>query len=165
MNNYTPAPWYYTMEGKNAMGIVEKDGTNIAHITTLNNSTAADNMEVNVRLMTAAPELLGALKKCVMTMRQMIDNGEWYTPEKRIEEAEEAISKAEYTVVEWADEPATDQVADKDRPKDLRDEFAMVVSGHIWVRNVDMEINQACEMTANTAYMLADAMLKAREVK
>ena len=66
----------------------------------------------------------------------------------------------------WPPEAPTDEeygnVINPNRPKDLRDEFAMVVSGHIWVRNVDMEINQACEMTANTAYMLADAMMKAR---
>ena len=70
--------------------------------------------------------------------------------------------ESKWDIIAWSDEPATDQVADQYRPKDLRDEFAMLVSGHIWVRNVDMEINQACEMTANTAYMLADAMMKAR---
>jgi len=65
MSKHTTAPWYYGLEGKDAYHIVEKDGTNIVHLVTLNNSTASSNMEANVRLMTVSPELLEALKTLV----------------------------------------------------------------------------------------------------
>ena len=62
MSKHTPGPWYYTNEGINSMGIVEKDGTNIMHMATLQNSSASRHMEANARLIAAAPDLLEALK-------------------------------------------------------------------------------------------------------
>ena len=59
---HTPGPWFYTTEGKNALGLVEKDGTNIMHMATLENSTAASSMEANARLIAAAPDLLDLAK-------------------------------------------------------------------------------------------------------
>ena len=62
MSKHTPGPWYYTNEGINSMGIVEKDGTNIMHMATLRNSSASRHMEANARLIAAAPDLLEALR-------------------------------------------------------------------------------------------------------
>ena len=73
---HTPGPWYYTNEGLNAMGIVEKDGTNIMHMHTLQNSTASRHMEANVRLIGAAPDLLEALEyvRAVLPPLVSLDN-------------------------------------------------------------------------------------------
>jgi len=95
MSKHTPAPWYYGLEGKDAYHIVEKDGTNIVHLATLRNSTASSRMEANVRLMTTSPELLEALKECYAQMNHMMNDGEWYAPEKAMEKAYQAIAKAE----------------------------------------------------------------------
>ncbi len=50
---YTQGQWFYTTEGKNALGLVEQDGTNIMHMATLDNSTAASCMEANARRIVA----------------------------------------------------------------------------------------------------------------
>ena len=73
-------------------------------------------------------------------------------------------------LIAWADERATDQVADQladqVRPKDLRDEFAMVAlqglvsdpsSGYQYVSPQSYE-----DGVAKRAYELADAMIRAR---
>ena len=69
-------------------------------------------------------------------------------------------------LVSWADEPATDQDTDQVRPKDLRDEFAMVALqglvsdpslGYQYVSPQSYE-----DGVAKRAYELADAMIRAR---
>ena len=69
----------------------------------------------------------------------------------------------------WPPEPATNQIADQPRPKDLRDEFAMVAlvgltadpsSGYQYQSSRTYE-----DGVATRAYEIADAMMKAREAK
>lgn len=63
---HTPGPWQYdTFEGGPVAAIVEPDGTHIADISTLLNSTAHSALAVNARLIAAAPELLAALQALV----------------------------------------------------------------------------------------------------
>ena len=77
-----------------------------------------------------------------------------------------------FDLIAWADEPATDQVADKDRPKDLRDEFAMVAlqgllsnSGGA-IQSIATNgwgfVNCELEDVTTLSYAIADAMMKAR---
>ena len=59
----------------------------------------------------------------------------------------------------WADEPATDQVADQVRPKDLRDEVAISFAEHIVNTTTDaLYFPDIWRL----AYEFADAMMKAR---
>jgi hypothetical protein len=69
-------------------------------------------------------------------------------------------------LIAWADEPVADQVTDQDRPKDLRDEFAMYAlvgltadpsSGYAYPSAESYENG-----VSKRAYAIADAMLKAR---
>lgn len=70
-------------------------------------------------------------------------------------------------IIAWADELATD----KDRPKDLRDEFAMVAMRMLYATDSMIKATSdvatkhgvdATEMVAKLAYEYADAMMKAR---
>jgi len=45
----------------------------------------------------------------------------------------------------------------------LRDYFAAKVAGAVWA-NLDMPVDYAADFTAEAAYKIADAMLKARDV-
>jgi hypothetical protein len=70
--------------------------------------------------------------------------------------------KNDMDIIAWADEPVTDQP----RPKDLRDEFAMVALSGITANarwflptNPPSDINAEY---AKKAYAIADAMIKAR---
>lgn len=56
----TPKPWQYTFEGETTAFIVESDGTTVAALRVLENSTAHSSFASNVRLMSAAPEMLDA---------------------------------------------------------------------------------------------------------
>lgn len=71
--------------------------------------------------------------------------------------------KSQWDVVAWADEhPAQPEP----RPKDLRDEFAMVVMQGILSNPDCMLENKKWEQVyAEHAYTLADAMMKAREAR
>lgn len=73
---------------------------------------------------------------------------------------------SKHDLVSWADEPATDQVADQYRPKDLRDEVAMVaLQGMVpteGYRIAHKDTKPIIEEMATVAYLIADAMLKAR---
>lgn len=62
MSAHTPGPWLWLgTEGTVAM-IVDEDGYSIAQVTVLENSTAHHALQANLRLMTAAPDLLAALQ-------------------------------------------------------------------------------------------------------
>ena len=54
-------PWQYQFEGKTTAFIVESDGTTVAALRVTENSTAHSSFADNVRLMSAAPEMLDAL--------------------------------------------------------------------------------------------------------
>jgi hypothetical protein len=97
MNKHTPGPWYYTNEGLNAMGIVEKDGTNIMHMHTLQNSTASRHMEANVRLIAAAPELLEAAEYVSKLLEYFVVKSEHC--ELTIDRLHAAIAKAKGEVM------------------------------------------------------------------
>lgn len=53
--------WQYLFEGGTAAFIVESDGTTVAALRVTENSTAHSRFARNVRLMSAAPEMLEAL--------------------------------------------------------------------------------------------------------
>lgn len=53
--------WQYQFEGGTTAFIVESDGTTVAALRVLENSTAHSSFAKNVRLMSAAPEMLEAL--------------------------------------------------------------------------------------------------------
>jgi len=95
---HTPAPWFYTTEGKNALGLVEEDGTNIMHMATLENSTAASCMEANARLIAAAPDLLAALQTILaidVKGHELRDRLQFSTDGRAIiEQCNKAIAKA-----------------------------------------------------------------------
>lgn len=57
--------WQYQFEGGTTAFIVESDGTTVAALRVLENSTAHSRFVHNVRLMSAAPEMLEALY-CIM---------------------------------------------------------------------------------------------------
>lgn len=60
--SHTPGPWLWLgTEGTIAM-IVDEDGYSIARVEALENSTAHHALQANLRLMTAAPDLLDALQ-------------------------------------------------------------------------------------------------------
>lgn len=61
MSNYTPGPWQYQFEGSTTAFIVEHDGTTVSALRVTENSTAHSSFAHNVRLMSAAPDLLEAL--------------------------------------------------------------------------------------------------------
>jgi hypothetical protein len=75
--------------------------------------------------------------------------------------------QAPHDAIEWADEPATATHAEHEpRPKDLRDEFAMVALQGILSNSDWMIENKKWQHGyAEHAYEIADAMMKAREVK
>lgn len=72
MAQHTEGPWFYTGEGKDAYGIVERDGTNIMHMQTLQNSTGARRMESNMRLIAASPCMFKLLKEARERVEQNI---------------------------------------------------------------------------------------------
>lgn len=61
MTKHTPGPWQYQFEGGTTAFIVESNGTTVAAIRVTENSTAHSRFAHNVRLMSAAPDLLDAL--------------------------------------------------------------------------------------------------------
>ena len=61
MTKHTPGAWLYQFEGGTTAFIVESDGTTVAALRVTENSTAHSRFAHNVRLMSAAPELLEAL--------------------------------------------------------------------------------------------------------
>jgi hypothetical protein len=63
---HTPSPWLYDINPKAPEAIiVDVDGYTILELSALENSTAASDLEDNVRLIAAAPNLL-------LTLRQML---------------------------------------------------------------------------------------------
>lgn len=65
MTKYTPGAWQYQFEGGTTAFIVESDGTTVAALRVIENSTAHSRFARNVCLMSAAPELLEALQEMV----------------------------------------------------------------------------------------------------
>jgi len=63
---HTPSPWLYDINPKAPEAIiVDFEGYTILELSALENSTAANDLEANVRLIAAAPKLL-------LTLRQML---------------------------------------------------------------------------------------------
>lgn len=60
MSMHTPGPWEYFFERETVAFIVELDGTVIAKLSVLMNSTGHSALVANTRLCAAAPELLEA---------------------------------------------------------------------------------------------------------
>ena len=65
MTKHTPGAWQYQFEGGTTAFIVESDGTTVAALRVTENSTAHSRFAHNVRLMSAAPDLLEALQEMV----------------------------------------------------------------------------------------------------
>ena len=76
------------------------------------------------------------------------------------------FSPCPFDIIAWADEPAIDQVADQNRPKDLRDEFAMVALASMvpseGYRLAHKDTQSTVDEMAVLAYLFADSMMKAR---
>lgn len=77
------------------------------------------------------------------------------------------LKESKWDIIAWADEPATDQVADHVRPKDLRDEFAMsvvasIVGSQDYYEMPNPEKSKWVDRVALYAYEFADAMIRAR---
>ncbi len=68
MSEHTPGPWHYSFEGSTAAYIVERDGTTVARITVVENSTAHSSLAANARLIASAPDLLDALNAMLTHM-------------------------------------------------------------------------------------------------
>ena len=63
---HTPGPWLYDINPKAPEAIiVDFEGFTVAHISALENSTSASDLEDNARLIAAAPNLLLALRQMV----------------------------------------------------------------------------------------------------
>ena len=59
-------PWQYQFEGETTAFIVESDGTTVAALRVTENSTAHSGFAGNVRLLSAAPEMLDALRHIML---------------------------------------------------------------------------------------------------
>ena len=81
-------PWRYDTNGTQAL-IVDEEGYTVAHIITLENSTAHKDLERNARLMAAAPELLAALD-----MIQEDKDGDGYLSAEGMEQVRLALARA-----------------------------------------------------------------------
>lgn len=82
-------PWQYTFEGGTVAFIVEADGTVIAKLSTLENSTGHKSLPANCMLMAASPTLLAELKFAVSLLRPMFGGT------IQVERMEAAIKRAE----------------------------------------------------------------------
>lgn len=63
MTTNTPGPWQYVISPDSSLAlIVEADGTTVVVISVPENSTAHSDLEANVRLMAATPNMKEVLK-------------------------------------------------------------------------------------------------------
>lgn|SRR5574337_218605 len=95
---FTPGPWAYSigltdvdMHG-NFATVVELDGTTVAHLRTLENSTAHSALPANVRLIAAAPELYEALSEAFWMIVQ--HEGTSDANDRIVDAARTALAKA-----------------------------------------------------------------------
>ncbi len=70
--SHTPAPLYYAHKGTDGI-IVEGDGTTVAIISVLENSTAHSALESNLTLWAKAPALLEALEWALSQIEDSLD--------------------------------------------------------------------------------------------
>ena len=61
-DKHTPGPLQYAFDGGTVAFILESDGTTVAKLSVTENTTAHSRLEANVRLLSAAPDLLEALQ-------------------------------------------------------------------------------------------------------
>ena len=64
-DKHTPGPLQYAFDGGTVAFIVESDSTTVAKLSVTENTTAHSRLEANVRLLSAAPDLLEALRLMV----------------------------------------------------------------------------------------------------
>ena len=64
-------PWMYAFEGGTAAYIVERDGTTVARLSVVENSTGHRELAKNARLMAAAPDMLNALQAALAAFEEM----------------------------------------------------------------------------------------------
>ena len=104
MSKHTPGPWHWSGDSltHRQFNIYAPSSAPQEHVCTVNNLSPekldardADVALANARLIAAAPDLLEVLKYCRSKMAYIMCHGEWYTPEKAIKLADEAIAKAE----------------------------------------------------------------------
>lgn len=70
---HTPGPLEYCFEGGTVAFIVEPDGTVVAKLSVIENTSGHSALVANTRLFAAAPELLKALEKALLMCDKMTD--------------------------------------------------------------------------------------------
>lgn len=92
MSAHTPGPW--RIGGTEKRVIFADNGDVVARIACYGEQSETPEAEkANARLIAAAPELLGALRSCVMVMERDLSGLQLIQPE--LKEARAAIAKAE----------------------------------------------------------------------
>lgn len=86
---HTPGPLEYCFEGGTVAFIVEPDGTVVAKLSVIENSSGHSALVANTRLFAAAPELLQALERLLGGWQSDTD-----TLNKAVDFAHTAIAKA-----------------------------------------------------------------------
>lgn len=86
---HTAGPLEYCFEGGTVAFIVEPDGTVVAKLSVLENSSGHSALVANTRLFAAAPELLEALE----ALLNLHDDGDYDGPDPA-EQARAVIAKA-----------------------------------------------------------------------
>lgn len=89
MSKHTPGPLEYFFEGGTVAFIVEPDGTVVAKLSVIENSSGHSALVANTRLFAAAPELLEALERLLGGWQSDTD-----TLNKQVDFAHTAIAKA-----------------------------------------------------------------------
>lgn len=91
---HTPGPWKYGVADSTTAYVFEDDGTTVARLSAVENTTAHTHLYSNARLIAAAPELLEALRE----MTHALDVMQWKrlgsTLGKPYNKARAAITKA-----------------------------------------------------------------------
>ena len=94
MSKHTPGPWRAVHHGYN---LAIRAGDIIDPLAYFPNAESFDPAatEANARLIAAAPELLAALRLCVLKFSQLLDTGMTLGMARALDEARAAIAKAE----------------------------------------------------------------------
>lgn len=91
-SKHTPGPWKQAADNKGL--ILDSQNKTIAQCFSVNTTSPGDEVEANIPLIAAAPELLEALKLLYRRAQEAgIGNDFW--PSDGFESAERAIAKAE----------------------------------------------------------------------
>lgn len=160
MSEHTPGPWFIAEEP-------DIEGLTIIETGRLEDYPVSRCETRNANLIAAAPDLLGALEEA----EEFIDrhSEDWYiSGQELLAKTRKAIAKAKGGVM--SDKPENPPAFPVPHPgrttgMSLRDYFAnQVLAGLISAAgDSDGVVDYDEEIVANSAYKMADAMLKARE--